>query len=155
MYWIEEAVSRGKSPYDASLAWMAHARRKAGSQLNDQFQDRYARTFLNQFVTVMRWLEDERKIEPSEIGRLDPDQKELSRYREQLFQLLESGKKGEPILKEWRSLRLELENQIETDLKAHVESLPFKMLIPLLLLLFPAFLVLLFGPIMQMFLSVI
>ena len=74
-------------------------------------------------------------------------------YRRSLFDLLADGMLGNPILPRLRELRLEIESQLELDMKAHVESLPLKMLVPLLLVMFPAFLILLLGPITQNFME--
>lgn len=151
--WIEEELSRGKSPYDAALGWLNHAKRMSSHQF--QFQSSYGSLFMNQFATLVRWLEEDRAIDLGNLSRIDSRSRELSRFRENMFQLLESGKRGAPILRDWRKLRQEIEMQIEVDLKGHIDALPFKMLIPLLLLMFPAFLILLFGPITQSLLSVL
>lgn len=149
--WIEEELIRGKSAYDAALGWLIHAKRTSSRQ----FQSNFESDFMNQFATVVRWMEEDRAIDSASLSRIGSRPKDLSCYRENLFQLLELGKRGAPILREWRALRREIELQIEADLKGHVDALPFKMLIPLLLLMFPAFLILLFGPITQAFLSVL
>jgi len=150
---IEEEICRGRSLQDAALSWLSvenyqRRQRVLGSS------EAYCCVFLDQFATVIRWLEEDRALDFSGLARLDR-KTELGRHREQLFLLLEAGKRGSSVLTEWRVLRREVEAQLEMDLKGHVESLPLKMLMPLLLLLFPAFLILLFGPIVRAFLSAI
>lgn len=75
--------------------------------------------------------------------------------RRAVFQTIVDGDRGQPILARLRELTGEIEAQLELDLKTHVEALPMKMLLPLLLLLFPAFLLLLLGPITHHFLEVL
>lgn len=151
---IEEEICRGRSSHDAALAWLNVENEQTRRGLRGT-HDVYNRTFLDQFATVVRWLEEDQPLEFSRLARLEGRKNELGRQREQLFLLLESGKRGASVLTEWRTLRREVEMQLEMDLKAHVESLPLKMLLPLLFFLFPAFLILLFGPITRAFLSAI
>lgn len=151
---IEEEIFRGRSSHDAALAWLNVENEQTRRGLRGT-HDVYNRTFLDQFATVVRWLEEDQPLEFSRLARLEGRKNELGRQREQLFLLLESGKRGASVLTEWRTLRREVEMQLEMDLKAHVESLPLKMLLPLLFFLFPAFLILLFGPITRAFLSAI
>lgn len=150
---IEEEVYRGRSLSDAALSWLSVENYQRRQRVLG-FSDGYRTVFLNQFATVIRWLEEDHALEMTRLARLDRKQ-ELSRHREQLFLILESGSRGASVLADWRELRKEVESQLELDIKGHVESLPLKMLMPLLLLLFPAFLVLLFGPITSAFLSAI
>lgn len=151
---IEEEVCRGRSLHDAALSWLSvenYQRRQRTLGSNDG----YRRVFLDQFATIVRWLEEGRPIELDRLVGCDRNEGDIGRHREQLFLLLESANTGASVLAEWRALRREVEAQLEMDIKVHVESLPLKMLLPLLLLLFPAFLILLFGPITRAFLSAI
>ena len=48
-----------------------------------------------------------------------------------------------------RALETEVESKAEAELDAHVAALPFKVLLPLLLFQFPAYLLLLLGPLLR------
>lgn len=146
LIFLEEEICRGKSLADALLGWIKSAADMSSSRLRDS----YDRVFLNQFMTASRYLEEGRSL--SELNFENGCETGL--YRERLFWLLESGYAGAPVLRELRALKSETLEQLELDLKNHVERLPLKMLLPLLLLMFPAFLILLFGPMMTQLLSV-
>lgn len=80
-------------------------------------------------------------------------QKQSSIYRSILLQTLERGLKGDPI----HSFLIELETEIikacEHSLSQSLGRLPFILLVPLLLFQLPAFMILLFGPILSRFLE--
>ena len=69
-----------------------------------------------------------------------------SRYQKAFLQLIERGCAGQPVLEHLRALEDEVAKAADSELDAHVATLPFKMLAPLLLFQFPAFLILLLGP---------
>lgn len=151
LIFLEEEICRGKSLADAMVGWIKSAPGMSSSRLRDS----YDRTFLNQFMRAARYLEDGRSLAELSFGDSSETlSAEVGLYRERLFWLLESGYAGAPVLRELRALKSETIEQLELDLKNHVERLPLKMLLPLLLLMFPAFLILLFGPITTQFLSV-
>jgi len=71
-------------------------------------------------------------------------------YREQaLWELIERGHGGEPVLEPLTLLEEDIERAAQFDLDAHVAALPFKALVPLLLFQFPAFVILLVGPLLR------
>lgn len=73
-----------------------------------------------------------------------PEGKRIHRFA--ILNVLGRGLRGEPI----HTLLLQLEEEVieacEEDLEMHIATLPVKMLFPLLMLQFPAFLLLLLGP---------
>lgn len=75
--------------------------------------------------------------------------KESSIYRVQLFLLLEQGLRGSPIYSKLLDFELELIRACENEIQEHLDSLHFKILIPILIFQFPAFLLLLFGPLLN------
>lgn len=75
-----------------------------------------------------------------------------SPQRRALAELITVGLSGQPILPHLEELRIEMISACEIEVKRHLELLPLKMLAPLLLLQFPAFLTLLFGPLLNRFL---
>ncbi len=77
----------------------------------------------------------------------------LPLYRRTLLIVLEKGLRGIPILHTLDQLEKEVILACETEMEDYVKSLPLKMMIPLLLFLFPAYLILLFGPFLEMILS--
>ncbi len=139
---IEDSLIRGDAVRDAILSWLDGESRKTSqfASSRDQFQ--------------MEILEFLRKTEgQNEIGT-SFDVSEMrcrTLYRQSLFVVLLDGIRGNSILPRLREVRCEIEAQLELDMKSHVDSLPLKMLVPLLLCMFPAFLILLFGPITQNF----
>jgi hypothetical protein len=69
-------------------------------------------------------------------------------YRRALGEIVVSGLRGQPVLLHLEELRGEIEKACEIEIKRRLELLPMKMLVPLLLFQFPAFLLLLFGPLL-------
>jgi hypothetical protein len=74
-----------------------------------------------------------------------------SQYRQVLLQILERGFAGEAIYNFILVLEEEIMEACHEELSNKLARLPFFLLIPLLLFQFPAFLLLLFGPILQNF----
>lgn len=73
-------------------------------------------------------------------------QAEKSPHRRALFFLLERSLKGESILPALADLEQEIIEACEADIDAHLARLPFILLVPLLFLLFPAVMILILGP---------
>lgn len=72
-------------------------------------------------------------------------------YRRSLLQVLERGLKGEPIYNLLNQMEEEIISACNEEISARIARLPFQMLVPLLLFQFPAFLALLFGPLLKNF----
>ncbi len=68
-------------------------------------------------------------------------------YRKAFLELVEAGLKGEPILSPLKELEAELLKACHADIEKFVGGLPMRTMIPLMLIQFPAFLLLLLGPI--------
>lgn len=66
-----------------------------------------------------------------------------------LFQVFERGLKGEPILSILTALEEDLLEANQAELDQYAASLSFKALFPLILMLMPAFFLLLVGPILR------
>lgn len=81
----------------------------------------------------------------------DAIQRLSSPHRRTLLQVLERGLRGESIHTVLVRLEEELVEACNEELTNKIAQLPFIMLIPLLLFQFPAFLLLLFGPLLQNF----
>jgi hypothetical protein len=89
-------------------------------------------------------------IAAREAGR-DPDfllQQVRSPYRQALLRLMDRGFLGDTIYPTVLQLEGEVQAAVKSEMDAYISALPIKMLIPLLLLQFPAFLILLFGPLL-------
>lgn len=69
-------------------------------------------------------------------------------YRRALLEVIATGLAGQPIQNHLDELRSELLEACDVEIKRHLELLPILMLGPLLLFQFPAFLLLLFGPLL-------
>lgn len=142
LMYVEEGISRGDSIRDTLIVWIDRetAGRGANSRLHREFQ--------NEILLFLRKTEVEaEKSTQFEMSRLNPK----TQYRESLFTILFDGLNGHPVMPRLKELRGEIEAQLELDIKAHIESLPLKMLVPLLFAMFPAFLILLLGPITRNF----
>lgn len=74
-----------------------------------------------------------------------------SLHRRVLLQILERGLCGEPVYNTLLQLENEFVEACQDELSDRIARLPFILLIPLLLFQFPAFLMLLFGPLLQNF----
>ena len=69
-----------------------------------------------------------------------------------LAQVLDQGLQGASVLSNLEELYRQALGEQELQMKYHLEKLPFRLLLPLLLCFFPAFLLLLFGPLVNEFL---
>jgi hypothetical protein len=72
-----------------------------------------------------------------------------SHYQRALIDLVERGCGGQPTLDHLCALEDEIEKAAQAELELHIATLPFKVLIPLLLFQFPAYLILLLGPLLR------
>jgi hypothetical protein len=74
----------------------------------------------------------------------------LPTYLQRTFwELIERGARGEPCLEALNTLEREVEKAAQAELDEHLAALPFKVLMPLLLFQFPAYLLLLLGPLLR------
>lgn len=92
--------------------------------------------------TIATW--QMRLEQGAEVSGLVHSQK--SPYRRQLLLVLEKGLKGEAILPILSQLEKETQEKVEMDLEAYTAKVPYILLLPLTLLLFPACLILMLGP---------
>lgn len=74
-----------------------------------------------------------------------------SQYRRALLELLERGMRGESIYVYLCQLEQETIEACQDEINRKLAKLPFMLLCPLLLMQFPAFLMLLFGPLLDNF----
>lgn len=74
-----------------------------------------------------------------------------SSHRKMLLQVLERGMRGETIYPVLVQLEEEIIEACQEEISTKIAQLPIIMLVPLLLFQFPAFLLLLFGPLLQNF----
>lgn len=72
-----------------------------------------------------------------------------SHYQRAFWNLVERGCAGQPTLEALTALEAEVEAAARAELEDHIATLPFKVLIPLLLFQFPAYLLLLLGPLLR------
>lgn len=70
-------------------------------------------------------------------------------YQKAFILLVERGCNGEPTLEHLGALEDEIEKAANFELEMHIATLPFKVLIPLLAFQFPAYLLLLLGPMLR------
>lgn len=73
----------------------------------------------------------------------------LHPYRRALLLLLDKGLKGLPVLTHLIVLEEEIIQSCELEMETQIQKLPLLIMLPLFLLMFPAYLILLFGPIIQ------
>lgn len=72
-------------------------------------------------------------------------------YRKALYELFAVGLEGEPILSRLKELESEIFLASHEEIERHLAALPLRVMVPLLFLQFPAFLLLMFGPIIREF----
>lgn len=70
-------------------------------------------------------------------------------WQQQFLEIIRRGRAGQPVLDALKGLEGEIEIKARAELETHLASLPFKVLIPLLLFQFPAYLILLLGPLLR------
>ena len=76
-----------------------------------------------------------------------------SLYRRTLFDYLEKGLEGHPILKSLEDFKSLLMVEVNREVEEYIIKLPFRGLLPLFLFQFPAFLILFLGPVLSSFLE--
>lgn len=81
--------------------------------------------------------------------KIRPEKCLTSFYQTALWDLIERSSQGQPITEPLRGLEAEVAQAAQAELESHVATLPFKALIPLLAFQFPAFLIILLGPILR------
>lgn len=97
---------------------------------------------------VFRWkahIDSGLMLERSEWAQLSP-------WRRSLLELLGRGLQGESVGKALEALELEMLRIADLELQQKLSRLPYLAMIPVLLFQLPAFLLLLFGPLLQNFL---
>lgn len=72
-----------------------------------------------------------------------------SSHRRSLIRLLERGLRGEAVAAALKDFEAEIVAACRSEIDRHVMLLPFKLMIPLLLMIFPALMLLLFGPLLE------
>ena len=77
-----------------------------------------------------------------------------SQYRQAVLNVLESGLKGQSIMPILIELEKEIHDASQRELAQLIALLPIRLLVPLLLFQFPAYLILLLGPLIKNFLRV-
>ncbi|MCC7403463.1 MAG: hypothetical protein IT288_03615 [Bdellovibrionales bacterium] len=70
-------------------------------------------------------------------------------WRQSVIEVLERGLVGEAILESLGVLEIEVGEAAQAQLENDVSSLPFQALVPVLMFQFPAFMMLLVGPLLQ------
>lgn len=70
-------------------------------------------------------------------------------FQSSFWNLISRGCRGQPVLESLEALESEVLVAAEAELEDHLATLPFKVLIPLLLFQFPAYLLLLLGPMLR------
>lgn len=83
-------------------------------------------------------------------SQLNFNQIGMNLRRRFLLEILEAGLKGHAILPNLQSLEDEILMSCEDEIQKHVAMLPLLSLVPLMLLVFPAMMILLVWPLMKM-----
>lgn len=113
---------------------------------------RFVRNDMSEFsFTMNRWI----VFSQQEQYRPGGFQKNLPVYRRSIFDLLDLAKSGASIVEPLKSMEKELISICENDLQRHLDKLPFQLMIPMLFLQFPAILILIIGPLLMQFFSVV
>ena len=76
-----------------------------------------------------------------------------SSHRQAILRVLEQGIKGQSIMPVLVELEKEIDEACKREIEQFIALLPIKLLVPLLLFQFPAYLILLLGPLLKNFLG--
>ncbi len=131
--YIEKALSEGKSLQTGLKKYIASGKLSSHKEDFSYEVQELLQTFLMD-------------KSPSEL-------KSKTIYRSALKDLLWSGLKGQSIYKELQGLKEEITRASYADIKTFIDSIALKSTIPLLCLQFPAFLMLLMGPVLTQILE--
>ncbi len=74
-------------------------------------------------------------------------------YQKSFMDIVANGLSGAPVYEHLKLLEVAMEAEFERQWKAYLSTLPSKLSIPLLLFFFPAYVILLFGPLITQFLN--
>lgn len=75
--------------------------------------------------------------------------KDIHPCKRTLLHLLEKGLKGMPVLNLLNELEMEITKSCEDEINEHIQKIPILLLLPVLFLMFPAYLILLLGPVIE------
>ena len=134
----------GLSPLLGSILEVEYAL-KSGRSVRVGIES-YVGSTKNDWSTFLKaWLPQfERGEEICEIeGRLN------SSHRRVFLSLVKAGLRGQSVAKELSELKSEALASTEREIEHFIRTLPFKLLVPLLFFMFPAFMMLLMGPILE------
>ena len=110
---------------------------------------KYTTQFQNEFCLMLRhWL---RVQEFGDLVLAEPTFK--SSYQKAIWDLLMLSQQGVSLIVPVRELELELRFVCEEQLEQHLATLPYKLMIPLLFMQFPALMVILLGPLLAQLLT--
>lgn len=70
-------------------------------------------------------------------------------FQQTFWDLVVRAHHGQPILEALQALEHETTQAAQAELDDHISSLPFRVMIPLLLFMFPAYLIVLVGPLLR------
>ena len=76
-----------------------------------------------------------------------------SPYRRAILRICGQGLRGQSVLPSLKEIEEELKDATERELQSFISMLPIKLLLPLLLFQFPAYMILLLGPLLRRFLG--
>ncbi|MGZ3722539.1 MAG: hypothetical protein ACXVA9_06395 [Bdellovibrionales bacterium] len=82
-------------------------------------------------------------------GRAPTDSPFTSHFQKAFVNLIERGCAGQPTLEHLNALESEIDSAAQAELELFVATLPFKVLLPMLMFQFPAYLLLLLGPVLR------
>ena len=130
LYSVKRSLFQGKSLREALLLY-----------INEQ-QKGFA-------ASLAIWLN---YVEANSLATL-PDLKLSSDYQKSIIVCFEAGMNGQPIQTQLEQLIQEVEAASLLEVDEHIATLPLKALLPVFLFQFPAFLLLIFGPVLSQLLN--
>jgi hypothetical protein len=72
-----------------------------------------------------------------------------SPWQNAFWELATRGCLGQPVLEPLRALEDEIERAAQAELDDHISTLPFRVMLPMLIFMFPAYLLVLLGPLIR------
>jgi hypothetical protein len=77
----------------------------------------------------------------------------ISDYRRAIIELLDRGLEGQMVLERLVDLEVEVALAADKEISEFIQQLPYRLMLPIVLFIFPALLLLMLGPIVMQFLT--
>lgn len=115
-------------------------------QSGDSIRNVAKRTDIRSCEFSKRFVQWVNRFEQTGVSTIDVRR---SRFERAFFRLMADSMEGRSIAAELAALKEEIVLESTAQITAFIETLPYKLMIPVLLLLFPALMMIVLGPVIQ------